>query len=603
MAPPAEISIPTTSISTPSSSSESGGTKPFTLYNITLRLPLRSFVVQKRYSDFLALHQALTSLVGSPPPEPLPAKNWFKSTVNSPELTEKRRVGLERYLRAIAEPPDRRWRDTPVWRAFLNLPGGAGGNAAASTTGSGSGIEGKIPAIGLKDANLAAASDPGTWLDLHRELKGALHEARVALGRRDGATENMTKLEAGSAAKRALVRAGSLLGALQEGLGLRRRRDLLAAARVERDGLDKLSSSLAHASREAARQASISGPSAGGGSGSSSGEAGERAKLFAAGSSAAGGGSVRGGRVLGAPLPETERTRELDNDGVLQLQRDTMRDQDMEVEALARIVRRQKEMGLAINDEVERQTNMLDNLNTNVDVVDKKLRVAKGRVKKLGFEEEEEDEQDEAADEDSLNRMIFVMSSEESSVAEIVVVPTTVVVQGDQQQQGEAVHRPRQNGRIRLRRDQWLLYESLPDDNNNDDGADDGDDNDEDHFSSSNNKKNEKKTRTKTESQKQQEHVAAAEGKERKEERQGEKGTPSGVGGSSSSSSSEEGNNILDAVLLLCVKGVLAGVQGFWLLQWVLGRLSDVLTKVVEFGLLLLGIQPTTTTVPAVGTE
>ncbi|KAH7631604.1 hypothetical protein B0T09DRAFT_397027 [Sordaria sp. MPI-SDFR-AT-0083] len=588
MAPPAEISIPTTSISTPSSSSESGGTKPFTLYNITLRLPLRSFVVQKRYSDFLALHQSLTSLVGSPPPEPLPAKNWFKSTVNSPELTEKRRVGLERYLRAIAEPPDRRWRDTPVWRAFLNLPGGAGGNAAASTTGSGSGIEGKIPAIGLKDANLAAASDPGTWLDLHRELKGALHEARVALGRRDGATENMTKLEAGSAAKRALVRAGSLLGALQEGLGvlkssgrvgegeLRRRRDLLAAARVERDGLDKLSSSLAHASREAARQASISGLSAGGGSGSSSGEAGERAKLFAAGSSAAGGGSVRGGRVLGAPLPETERTRELDNDGVLQLQRDTMRDQDMEVEALARIAPPPPE----------------------------------GETIHEGFEEEEEDEQDEqdeqdeAADEDSLNRMIFVMSSEESSVAEIVVVPTTVVVQGDQQQQGEAVHRPRRNGRIRLRRDQWLLYESLPDDNNNDDGADDGDDNDEDHFSSSSNKKNEKKTRTKTESQKQQEHVAAAEGKERKEGRQGEKGTPSGVGGSSSSSSSsEEGNNMLDAVLLLCVKGVLAGVQGFWLLQWVLGRLSDVLTKVVEFGLLLLGIQPTTTTVPAVGTE
>ncbi|KAK1780269.1 hypothetical protein QBC45DRAFT_450193 [Copromyces sp. CBS 386.78] len=555
MAPPAEISIPTTSISTPSSSSESGGStssKPFTLYNITLRLPLRSFVVQKRYSDFLALHQALTSLVGSPPPEPLPAKNWFKSTVNSPELTEKRRVGLERYLRAIAEPPDRRWRDTPVWRAFLNLPGGAGGsNAAASTTGSGSGIEGKIPAIGLKEANLAAASDPGTWLDLHRELKGALHEARVALGRRDGATENMTKLEAGAAAKRALIRAGSLLGALQEGLGvlkssgrvgegeLRRRRDLLAAARVERDGLDKLSSSMAHASREAARQASISdGASGGARSGSSSGEAGERAKLFAGSSGA--GGSVRGGRVLGAPLPETERTRELDNDGVLQLQRDTMRDQDMEVEALARIVRRQKEMGLAINDEVERQTNMLDHLNTNVDVVDKKLRVAKGR-------EEEEDE----ADEDSFNRMIFLMSSEESSVAEMVVVPTAVA----QEQQSEVPHRAR-HGRLRLRRDQWL-YESLPDDDGHDDGSTE-----------------KEKTRTKSQ-QPQQADIGEGDGK----------------GGSAGGGGGEEGN-MFDAVLLLCVQGVLAGVQGFWLLQWVLGRLSDVL---VEFGLLLLGIQPSTT--------
>ncbi|KAK3948136.1 hypothetical protein QBC32DRAFT_373798 [Pseudoneurospora amorphoporcata] len=558
MAPPAEISIPTTSISTPSSCSESGGStssKPFTLYNITLRLPLRSFVVQKRYSDFLALHQALTSLVGSPPPEPLPAKNWFKSTVNSPELTEKRRVGLERYLRAIAEPPDRRWRDTPVWRAFLNLPGGAGGsNAAASTTGSGSGIEGKIPAIGLKDANLAAASDPGTWLDLHRELKGALHEARVALGRRDGATENMTKLEAGAAAKRALIRAGSLLGALQEGLGvlkssgrvgegeLRRRRDLLAAARVERDGLDKLSSSMAHASREAARQASIGdGASGGARSGSSSGEAGERAKLFAGSSGA--GGSVRGGRVLGAPLPETERTRELDNDGVLQLQRDTMRDQDMEVEALARIVRRQKEMGLAINDEVERQTNMLDHLNTNVDVVDKKLRVAKGR------EEEEEEE-------DSFNRMVFLMSSEESSMAEMVVVPTAVA----QEQQSEVPHRAR-HGRLRLRRDQWL-YESLPDDDGHDDRSTE-----------------KEKTRTKSQ-QPQQADEGEGEGKGKH---------PSG--GGSAGRGGEEGN-MFDAVLLLCVQGVLAGVQGFWLLQWVLGRLSDVL---VEFGLLLVGIQPSTT--------
>ncbi|KAK3391821.1 hypothetical protein B0T20DRAFT_488798 [Sordaria brevicollis] len=572
MAPPVEISIPTTSISTPSSSSGSSSDttsgKPFTLYNITLRLPLRSFVVQKRYSDFLALHQSLTSLVGAPPPEPLPGKNWFKSTVNSPELTEKRRIGLEKYLRAIAEPPDRRWRDTPVWRAFLNLPGGGGGNGTGSGSGSGIGVEGKIPAIGLKDANLAAASDPGTWLDLHRELKGALHEARVALGRRDGATENMTKLEAGAAAKRALVRAGSLLSALQEGLGvlkssgrvgegeLRRRRDLLAAARVERDGLDKLSSSLAHASREAARQASISGPSGGAGSGSSSGEAGERAKLFA-GSSA--GGSVRGGRVLGAPLPETERTRELDNEGVLQLQRDTMRDQDMEVEALARIVRRQKEMGLAINDEVERQTNMLDNLNTNVDVVDKKLRVAKGR---------EEDDNDN--DGDSLNRMMFVMSSEESSVAEVIMVPSTTLVPGEQHNDEDLVQRVR-TGRLRLRRDHWL-YESLPDD-------------DETHDDHSSNK--DEKTKE-TESQPQEQD----EGR-RKERGKGEKGKPSGGGnGNGYGNGNDIEGNILGTVLLLCVKGVLAGVQGFWLLQWVLGRLSDVLTKVVEFGLLLLG-QPT----------
>ncbi|KAJ9151939.1 PX domain-containing protein [Pleurostoma richardsiae] len=385
MAPPAEISIPTTSMSTPSDS------KPFTLYNITLRLPLRSFVVQKRYSDFAALHQTLTSLVGSPPPAPLPSKSWFKSTLNSPELTEERRLGLERYLRAIAESPDRRWRDTPAWRAFLNLPGGSSAaNSAASA--SGIGIDGRVPAIGHAAANAAAASDPSTWLDLHRELKGALHEARLCLARRDAAASEgagkvgSAAVEAGAAAKRALVRAGSLLIALNEGLKtmgeksrlgegeMRRRRDLVAAARAERDGLEKLSASLASSRGSSLAASSISREGTPG--------VGDRAALLSGGSSS--GGARAGGRVLGAPLPETERTRELDNDGVLLLQRQQMADQDQDVDALAKIVRRQKEMGLAIKEEVDRHTEMLDRLNDDADRVAGKVRVAKERTRRLG---------------------------------------------------------------------------------------------------------------------------------------------------------------------------------------------------------------------------
>jgi len=377
MAPPIEISIPTTSLS-----ASTDGSKPYTLYNITLRLPLRSFVVQKRYNDFLSLHSSLTSLVGSAPPDPLPSKSWFKSTVSSPELTENRRAGLESYLRAIAESPDRRWRDTPVWRAFLNLPSSGGGGASSASV-SGVSIEGRIPAIGLRDANIAAASDPHTWLDLHREMKAALHEARVALGRRDNATENGAKVEAGSHAKRALVKAGSLLASLNDGLRLlkdsgrlgegelRRRRDLLSAARVERDGLDKLSSSLA-----------ASGAIAGGGR-QGLASASERAQLLGSPPAPTMSGPRVGGRVLGAPLPETEQTRELDNDGVLLLQRQQMYEQDQDVDALAKIVRRQREMGMAIHDEVNRHIDMLNRVNDDVDVVTRKLEVAKERSKKL----------------------------------------------------------------------------------------------------------------------------------------------------------------------------------------------------------------------------
>ncbi|KAM0334560.1 hypothetical protein ACHAQA_001590 [Verticillium albo-atrum] len=372
MAPPAEISIPSTILST-------GASKPFTLYNITLRLPLRSFVVQKRYSDFATLHANITTQVGTPPPAPLPQKSWFKSTVSSPELTENRRRGLEHYLRTIAESPDRRWRDTPAWRAFLNLP--SGGSAAGSAVSAGG-----LSRLQAGGGGAHGTADPSTWLDTHREMKGCLHEARLALARRDGAAEagNGTgAAEAGAAAKRALVKAGTMgfsltegLKAMQEGgrLGdgeLRRRRDLLSSAKVEREGLDRLSNSFASA------QVGNQGQGAGGREGIA--PAGDKAALLGAAASRA----RPGGRVLGAPLPETERTRELDNEGVVQLQKQMMGEQDQQVEMLGAIVRRQKEMGLQINEEIEATTEMLDRMNDDVDRVGGKVRVAKNRIKKL----------------------------------------------------------------------------------------------------------------------------------------------------------------------------------------------------------------------------
>ncbi|KAI1816002.1 Phox homologous domain-containing protein [Poronia punctata] len=363
MSPPAEITIPTTSLYTPTDKS-----KPYTLYNITLRLPLRTYVHQKRYSEFATLHQTLTAQVGAAPPAPLPAKTWFKSTLSSPELTEDRRRGLEAYLRAIAESPDRRWRDTSAWRTFMGLPGlNSAGNSAVSVRG-GFGIPNKDA------ANAAAAQDPGTWLDLHGEMKRDFQEARRCLARRDAATENSVALEAGSAAKKALVKGSGLLNHLRDGLKameeakrlgegeIRRRKDLLAAARVDRDGLDKLSSTISTSAKAAQK-----GPPS----------ASDKAALI--GTAA----SKGRGRVLGAPLPETDQTRELDNEGVAQLQRQLMRDQDQDVEALTKIIRRQREMAEAIHREVEEQTEMLGHVDNQVDVMEGKVSVARNRTKKI----------------------------------------------------------------------------------------------------------------------------------------------------------------------------------------------------------------------------
>ncbi|KAI9770123.1 MAG: hypothetical protein M1840_003573 [Geoglossum simile] len=389
MAPPIEISIPTTSTSSTDS-------KPFTIYNITLRLPLRSFTVQKRYSDFVTLNETLISLTGSPPPSPLPQKSWFTRTTSSPALTEQRRKDLETYLQAVNASPDGCWRATPVWRAFLNLP-------SSTASANANNLHGTLvsPAGGG-----APITDPTIWLDCHRDLKTHLHDARLHLARRDQATTAHGQHESSAAAKRCLVKAGGMILALELGLRaltdlkewgdgggassieklgegeLRRRRDLLATARKEKDGLEALANSMS------LKNNAFSGSSSSSGTGAAA-TAQERSTLFSSpnpsqstlnGNS---GTTTRGGRILGAPLPETDKTRELDNEGVLQLQRQVMQDQDRDIEEMRKGVARLRELGVAVNEELVLQNELLGLVDEDVDRLTGKLGVAKKRVGKI----------------------------------------------------------------------------------------------------------------------------------------------------------------------------------------------------------------------------
>lgn len=359
MASSVEISIPNTSISsTP---------KPYTLYNITLRLPLRSFIVQKRYSEFVLLHSTLTSQAGAPPPATIPQKTWFSRTVSSPELTEERRKGLEAYLRTINTADNQRWRNTSAWRTFLNLP---------SNTSSKSSLHSTLHVTG----HGAQITDPVVWLDQFRELKSQLHDARLNLTRRDQATAAKSQHEAGSEAKKYLVRAGSTLSALEQGLKnlssdawggeklregeLRRRKDLLASARREKEGLESLLSAMITKSHVDQTVAAAQ----------------EKAQLTGSSKNHQNNGKPTGGRVLGR---ETDRTRVLDNQGVLQLQKQLMEEQDEDVMVLAQAVARQKELGMAIHQELKVQNEMLGMLDEDVDRVQGKVDVAQKRLAKI----------------------------------------------------------------------------------------------------------------------------------------------------------------------------------------------------------------------------
>src|SRR6202035_2908758 len=131
-----------------------------TRYHVSVRLPLRSYVLQKRYSDFTVLQDQFIQVLGFPPTTPLPKKHFLSSTLNNPSLVEERRKGLEEYLQGIANDEDSRWRDSPPWRTFLNLP------------------------VLNKHSKKEDRVKEEDWLAIHKQAQVLLQDARQHLSRR-----------------------------------------------------------------------------------------------------------------------------------------------------------------------------------------------------------------------------------------------------------------------------------------------------------------------------------------------------------------------------------------------------------------------------------
>ncbi|USP78672.1 hypothetical protein yc1106_05946 [Curvularia clavata] len=383
--PPLKLSIPEVHEETPDQS------KAYTAYTIKIEhpFPRAATTTSKRYSEFCALDSALRSEVGSPPPAALPPKSWLGgflglgSTGSSPENIEKRRAGLEAYLRAIETAEDGRWRVSKAYKAFLGLGDKEGSNGK------------KVSSLPGSQFGKDRVRDSSDWLDKHAELKSNLQDARRWLTKREQATAATAQHEAAANAKKSLVRASTLISALDEGLArlggnsstaddwsgeklgqgeLRRRRDVVSGLRKERDGLESVLNSMA-----VKAAMSGSGSSATPSTSSAAVTESQKAGLFKGASSAK--PSTR--RVLGAPAQETERTRELDNEGVLRLQQQIIKEQDEDLVDLTTVVRRMKEMGVQINAELVEQNALLGLFEEDIERVDGKVKIAKKRIEKI----------------------------------------------------------------------------------------------------------------------------------------------------------------------------------------------------------------------------
>ncbi|KAL3733413.1 hypothetical protein ACJRO7_022869 [Eucalyptus globulus] len=74
------------------------------------------------------------------------------------------------------------------------------------------------------------------------------------------------------------------------------------------------------------------------------------------------------------PADAMSRTAGLDNQGIVVLQRQVMREQDEGLEKLEETVVSTKHIALAVNEELDLHTRLIDNLDQHVDVTDSRLR-------------------------------------------------------------------------------------------------------------------------------------------------------------------------------------------------------------------------------------
>lgn len=341
----------------------------------------RSWTLFKRYSDFVELDRDLKTdegLAGAKQPLPasLPPKHAWSSTfgpIKNPAVLEDRRAGLELYLRTLVSHKDDAWRQSPVLLRFLEVPLS-------------------------KASHLPSDFTSASWLDEHDALQSTVKDIRALLSKRDAL---VSRGQDAAEARKASVEAKTLLAGLvasltklsagldslaSQGLAqaeLRRRTDLVTDLQDEVETLGKVASSSARITAASKGNSSSSRPGQqhlAAASGSSEPPSAARVDLL--GPAAAASGPRALGRKIGAPV-ETEQTRPLDNQGLLQLQQQEMDAQDSRLSDISAILRRQRFLGEEIDRELRLHNEELDGLNQEVDQTTDKMGKVRQKIKRF----------------------------------------------------------------------------------------------------------------------------------------------------------------------------------------------------------------------------
>ncbi|KAK9761794.1 hypothetical protein K7432_013044 [Basidiobolus ranarum] len=337
------------------------------VYNITVQTSVRGWSVYRRYSEFYQLHNdLLRRFPKNLPPYQLPPKTYYLfSGCRGIDFIEERREGLAKYMKAILDSTDSRWRDTLEWSTFLEIPK-------------------------IKNSDLAKNFTSESWLDEVKAIQALIRENRAILLRRDvhysqqevAAAHNCTfQVKKGITLlnqRLVTLKTGlTYLAGTSEEIGVisewerSRRGDKLNKILDEVSMLSKLATLGTHESPTTPPAAFIS----------------ERDSLLYP--------RTVTKQILKTPsssrifgnnktLPrDTEKTNGLDSNGLLILQQQMMQEQNTSLEQFSIILKRQLYIGVTVGQELDAHNQLLSELGQDLDRTESKLKITTKRLERI----------------------------------------------------------------------------------------------------------------------------------------------------------------------------------------------------------------------------
>lgn len=335
----------------------------YVLYNLEIDLVFNKFrtekyQISKRFSDFVKLRQHIIEFNENTsnnekniniPDLPSKYTSFYKS---KEAIVNERKIGLTNFMQIVLSNEKLRIIDNVL--NFLNIPKSI--MYELNMLNESPEESSKLNTDIINNTKINKIDSAQQWMDIFKVIKSLIQDSRTKMfssGNTIEIRKNLRKCES----KTDLLKQ-YLTNTKELGYGeIRRRRELLNSIDTELADLNAMVNKINFKEESKVNDSEQSN------------------ELF--------GTKFGSGRRTFGKANETHETRKLDNRGLLQMQQQQMKSQNKDLSVLHDIILRQKQLGVAVNDELAIQNELLEGLDEQVDQSTNKLNLAKSKVNKI----------------------------------------------------------------------------------------------------------------------------------------------------------------------------------------------------------------------------